>query len=84
VPFAVHFHLHPDLECVSAAPAPRVDLVLPGGARWRFSAVGAQLSLEESVHYADRAGPRQSLQIVLRGSCCGETLVLWRLEKAGA
>jgi uncharacterized heparinase superfamily protein len=81
VPFAVHFHLHPDLRCVSAAPAPRVDLVLPGGARWRFSAEGAQLSLEESVHYADRAGPRPSVQIVLRGACCGETLVLWRLEQ---
>jgi uncharacterized heparinase superfamily protein len=82
VPFAVHFHLHPDVKCERVGAAQRVELVLPGGERWRFSVEGAELTLGESVHYADLAGPRHSLQIVLRGSCCGETFVLWRLEKS--
>ena len=82
VPFAVHFHLHPEVKCERVGTAQRVELVLPGGERWRFSVEGAELTLGESVHYADPAGPRHSLQIVLRGSCCGETFVLWRLEKS--
>jgi uncharacterized heparinase superfamily protein len=81
VPFAIHFRLHPDVRCEWPAPAPSAELALPGGQRWRFSAEGAQFSLEESVHYADLAGPRQSLQIVLRGACFGDTQVHWRLEK---
>jgi uncharacterized heparinase superfamily protein len=83
VPFAIHFRLHPAVRCESIS-AVRTDLILTSGERWRFSAAGAQLSLEESVHCADLTGPRQSLQIVLRGSCFGDTQVRWRLEKAGS
>ena len=82
LPFAIHFHLHPDVGCrrvLSAADT--VEIEPGGGAVWRFTCAGARLSVEESVHYADSAGPRRSLQIVLRGTAAGETLVTWMLSK---
>ncbi|HXF55047.1 MAG TPA: heparinase II/III family protein [Hyphomicrobiaceae bacterium] len=83
IPFSIHFHLAPEARCAWGAGESRAEIALPGGGRWRLSAEGAALSLEESVHFADRAGPRQALQIVLRGACCGESLVLWRVERVG-
>lgn len=82
LPFAVHFHLHPDIACrrvLSAADT--VEIEPGGGTVWRFTCAGARLSVEESVHYADSAGPRRSLQIVLRGTAAGETRVTWKLAK---
>ena len=80
VPFAIHFHLHPRVAC-SGGTDSIVELGLRNGQKWRFSARGAQLSLEPSVHYADIAGPARSQQIVLRGATFGDTEVEWRLEQ---
>lgn len=82
LPFAVHFHLHPDVACRRVLSAADTVEIEPGrGAVWRFTGEGARLSLEESVHYADSAGPRRSLQIVLRGSAEGQTRIAWMLVK---
>jgi uncharacterized heparinase superfamily protein len=82
LPFAVHFHLHPDVVCrriLSAADSAEIEL---GDASvWRFSAEGARLGVEESIFFADSAGPRRSLQIVLRGSASGDASVRWLLER---
>jgi len=79
-PFAVHFHLHPAVVCAAGAKEGTADLTLRDGQRWRFTADGAQLSIEESIHYADFSGPRPSLQLVLRGACFGENEVRWSME----
>ena len=81
VPFAIHFHLHPAVACMIAADRQAIELRLGDGAHWVFSAGGAELSIEDSLHLADLAGPRTSRQIVLRGSCYGETEVHWRIER---
>lgn len=81
VPFAVHFHLHPDVACTMAADQRSAELRLGDGSQWLFSGSGAELSLEDSLHLADLAGPRASRQIVLRGSSYGETDVHWRIER---
>ena len=83
IPFAVHFHLHPEVGAEPRQDEGAVDLVLRNGERWRCAAMGAALSLEESIHFADLAGPRQTLQIVLRGACFGDTDVRWSLDKVG-
>jgi len=80
-PFAVHFHLHPAVACARGAKEGTADLTLRDGQRWRFTADGAQLSIEESIHYADLSGPRPSLQLVLRGACFGENEVRWSMER---
>lgn len=78
LPFAIHFHLHPDVRCV-AADRHSATIVLGDGAAWQVTVDGASLSVEESVHFADSSGPRQSQQLVLRGATAGETDVRWRV-----
>jgi uncharacterized heparinase superfamily protein len=79
VPLAIHFHLHPLAGARYADGG--AELILRSGERWRLSAEGAALSIEESTHYADIVGPRHAQQVVLRAACCGAATVRWRLER---
>jgi uncharacterized heparinase superfamily protein len=83
IPFAIHFHVHPDVGCSLNGKTRQAEISLPGGERWRLSAEGAQLAIEDGVHCADLSGPRRALQVVLRGACCGESVVQWVLKRAG-
>jgi uncharacterized heparinase superfamily protein len=76
LPYAIHFHLHPDCRCVAEGQW-TCRLELPGDEVWMFSAENTALSIEESLFFVDSAGPRPSLQIVLRGTTFGETEVRW-------
>ncbi|SFV38075.1 heparinase II/III family protein [Hyphomicrobium facile] len=84
LPYAIHFHLHPDCVCLSAGHGV-CRITLRDGESWLFSAADdtAQMSIEESLFFVDSAGPRPSLQIVLRGTTYGETHVRWsvRMER---
>jgi uncharacterized heparinase superfamily protein len=80
LPYAIHFHLHPDCRCRSAGHR-RCRITLPDGETWLFAADDtAQMSIEESLFFVDSAGPRPSLQIVLRGTTFGETSVHWLVQ----
>ncbi len=81
LPFAIHFHLHPDVRCTSAEPQ-SATIVLANDAVWTFTVSGFRLSVEESIFFADSVGPRQTLQLVLRGTTPGETEVQWRVQAA--
>ncbi|HWV82852.1 MAG TPA: heparinase II/III family protein [Hyphomicrobiaceae bacterium] len=81
LPFAIHFHLHPDTLCrIGDAPA-TAHIETLDGAHWLFSAEGAAVVLEQSFDYAHYSGPRLSQQIVLRGATPGESVIRWRLER---
>ncbi|MDX2290011.1 MAG: heparinase II/III family protein [Hyphomicrobiaceae bacterium] len=84
LPYSIHFHIHPDVDVSEAVPdgeaSPAFYLELRDGSVWRFSTGDASVTLEESIHFADSAGARQSLQFVIRGATFGETNVHWRLE----
>ncbi len=58
-----------------------VALKLPNGERWRFVADGAAVSIEESTYFANSAGPRAAMQIVLRAATYGESEVNWVIER---
>ena len=77
LPFAIHFHLHPDCRCREVGGRNTCRITLPNGGTWTFNAEGAALLIEESLHFVDSAGPRPALQIVLRGTTFGETTVQW-------
>jgi len=80
LPYAIRFHLHPDCKVsVVAGDASMCRITLGDGRLWAFSADGGELSLEESLYFVDSAGPRPTLQIVLRGTTFGETQLRWRL-----
>lgn len=81
VPFAIHFHLHPEVRCPSSHQH-SATMVLGDGSTWYFSIEGATLAVEESIHFADSSGPRRSLQLVARGVTPGESEVRWRVEAA--
>jgi uncharacterized heparinase superfamily protein len=81
LPFAIHFHLHPDATCRLAPGDSAAEIRLPDGQAWRLVCPAVVPSIEESVFFADAAGPRRTLQIVLRGATFGETEVSWALEQ---
>lgn len=82
LPFAIHFHLHPDTLCRIGDTQGTAHIETLDGAHWQFSAGGAALVLEQSFDYAHYSGPRLSQQIVLRGATPGESVIRWRLERA--
>ncbi|MBS0269565.1 MAG: heparinase II/III family protein [Proteobacteria bacterium] len=81
LPYAIHFHLHPDSHCRLAGKG-ACRITLRDGETWLFTVAGdtAQLSIEESLFFVDSAGPRPSLQIVLRGTTFGQTEVGWSVH----
>ena len=80
MPFAIHFHLLPSASCALGSGVNEAIVTLADGARWRFTAQGAVLYIEESAYFAESAGPRPAQQIVLRGATGGETEVNWVAE----
>ncbi len=66
MPFAIRFHLHPDVQ-VSLARDNRSALLRgPSNRGWRFRSDAAATTLEPSFHF-EGGRPRRSVQIVLRG-----------------
>ncbi len=81
IPFSIHFHLHPDVQCDPEQSPDDVAFTLTDGSVWEFLCNSATVSIEESVHFADRVGPAKSYQIVLRGTCFGDKMIDWRLQR---
>jgi uncharacterized heparinase superfamily protein len=81
LPFAIHFHLHPDATCRLVAQPNEAELKLANGECWRFKAEGAALAIEESTYFANSTGPRRALQIVLRAATFGESEVNWSVAR---
>jgi len=82
-PFAIRFHLHPDVDASLQQDGAGVLLRTPSGTGWVFRAEGARLALEESI-YAGGGEPRRSEQVVLSGSPSdGPCLVKWAISKLG-
>ena len=83
-PFAIRFHLHPDVAIGSLSSeisGSSVTLALPDGDQWVFSAEGAaSIELDESAYMGD-AKPRRTRQIVLAGQTDsdGAAHVMWSL-----
>lgn len=79
VPFALRFHLHPDVEAAEAEEG--VVLRLLSGEVWVLEAA-ADLSVEPSA-FLEGGRARPALQVVARGRALGyDTRVAWRLAKA--
>jgi uncharacterized heparinase superfamily protein len=81
VPFAVRFHLHPDIQAVLEDG--EVFLRAKSGIRWRFSSpAGAGISLEESIYVREDENPVPSQQIVIAGQTeASPTVVGWELKR---
>ena len=82
VPFAVRFHLHPNIQASLIAEGCEVLLRARSGTGWRFTAQGAKLDIEDSVYMCEGEMPRRCLQIVLSGTTLSDlTMVAWQLRR---
>ena len=84
VPFAIHFHLHPDAEARIGASPDTAELLLDSGEHWRLTARARRSRSRTSRYFADVAGARRAQQVVLRARCYGAAEVSWTLERIRA
>lgn len=85
IPYAVRFHLHPDVEAQVDMGGAAVSIVLKSGEVWVFRHDGVgDLGLEASVYLeTGRLRPRASQQITLTGKALeNATRLRWSLAKA--
>ena len=84
VPFAVRFHLAPQVEVTSTADGQGALLRLRGGAVWQFRCRGGQLGVEDSLWIDGEARPHATLQLVIAGETPAEGMTIsWELKRAG-
>ncbi|HET9148053.1 MAG TPA: heparinase II/III family protein [Acetobacteraceae bacterium] len=81
-PFALRFHLHPNVTASIQQDGEAALLRLPSGQGWRLRADGGTLSVEESI-YAGGFEARRSEQVVLTGHQDGPQHVKWAITKLG-
>ena len=51
LPFAIRFHIHPDVRLSMVQGGSSVIIKLPNGEGWRFRCGGGDLSIEESIYF---------------------------------
>jgi uncharacterized heparinase superfamily protein len=84
VPFALRFHIHPDVRLSLAQGGGSVILKLPNGEGWRFRCGGGALTIEESV-YLGGGLLRRAEQLVVAGHIKDDEVeCVWLLEQVGA
>lgn len=66
-PFAIRFHLHPDVRATLSRDANSALIILPGGEGWRFRTDSGPLSLEPSIYLGRGKKPARCEQIIIQG-----------------
>ncbi len=85
IPWAIRFHLHPDVDAAVDLGGTAVSLALKSGEIWIFRYQGvADLTLEPGVYLEkNRLKPRAAKQVVLSGRALDyATRIRWSLAKA--
>ncbi len=85
VPYALRFHLHPDVDATIDLGGAAISLALKSGEIWILRHDGhAEMTLEPSVYLENgRLKPRPAQQVVLSGRTMAyATRVRWSLAKA--
>jgi uncharacterized heparinase superfamily protein len=87
-PFAIRFHLHPDVQASLTGNGRTALLRLGDGAGWRFRSDLDSVALEDSVYLGSGGVPRRSSVLVIAGrSRAGEEMMVrwaFRREKPAA
>jgi len=82
LPFAIRFHVHPDVRLSLAQGGVSVILKLPNGEGWRFRCSGS-LAIEPSI-YLGGGSARRAEQLVVSGELQGEAVeCAWLFEQVG-
>lgn len=83
VPFAVRFHIHPDVR-MSPSQGGDILLRLPSGEGWRFRVSGGSLATEESVYLGGDTVRRSEQLVVTSAVKDSAAEVAWVFEEIGA
>ncbi|RED18465.1 heparinase II/III family protein [Pontivivens insulae] len=83
IPFAIRFHLHPEVEATLDLGGEAVSLTLKSGEVWVFRQSGGEIGLSNSTYLdSRRVNPRLSQQIVVTGAAMDySTRVNWVLRR---
>ena len=84
VQFALRFHLHPTLKVEAGRAGASLQLTLPGGGVWQFTARGGVLRLEDSLFLATGGAAQPCRQIVIRGIAGRPDIINWAFRKLDA
>jgi uncharacterized heparinase superfamily protein len=76
-PFAIRFHIHPNVRLKRVREGRAVLCILPNGKRWLFENSAGQADIEESIFFAAPDGPRSCAQIAVHGETGPGTVVEW-------
>lgn len=71
-PFAIRFHIHPDVRVTLSRDKRSALLILKSGEGWRFRTGANTLSLEKSVYLARGAQPQRTQQLVISGNALSD------------
>jgi uncharacterized heparinase superfamily protein len=71
VPYAIRFHLAPNVEVTQTADGMGAILRSPGAPAWNFRVRGGMLTLEESLWIDGSGTPRETNQLVIVGEFSG-------------
>ena len=83
VPFAIRFHLAPDVEVAPTSDGQAAFLRLPGQLLWQFRAKGAALTIEESLWINAFGRPIATRQLVLTGEAPpGGASISWAFHRS--
>ena len=84
-PYAVRFHLHPEVQVSIARDHKSVLLRGPSGRGWWFRSDAPEVAVETSAWF-ENGWPKRAPQIVLKGVARtnGSTRVRWKISPAGA
>jgi uncharacterized heparinase superfamily protein len=84
LPFAIRFHVHPDVRLSLAQGGGSVILKLPNGEGWRFRCGAGALAIEESIYFGGGAA-RRAEQLVVSGQVGEERAeCAWLFEQLGS
>jgi uncharacterized heparinase superfamily protein len=84
IPYAVRFHLHPDVEAATTADGQGALLRVRGRTVWQFRCRGGRLAIEDSLWLDGDAALRETSQLVVGGESPGDgTAIAWIFRRAG-
>jgi uncharacterized heparinase superfamily protein len=82
VPYAIRFHLAPDVEATPTADGMGAILRSPGAPPWNFRVRGGMLAMEESLWIAGNGRARGTNQLVIVGEFSGiGGEVAWKMRR---
>jgi uncharacterized heparinase superfamily protein len=84
IPYAVRFHLHPDVEAATTADGQGALLRVRGRTVWQFRCRGGRLAIEDSLWIDGAAALRETSQLVVGGESPSDgTAIAWIFRRAG-